>query len=245
MVIKCVVSYDGSQYCGWQVQPHLATIQGEIERVLSMILNHPISIVGSGRTDTKVHALGQVFSFVSDRDLTPDQWKTALNRLLPKDIRIVSASAVSDDFHARFDAVHKRYDYYVSFETENPFVRNYMAIDRGELDIEAMQEAADVFLGVHDFTSFTSAKIHQDKNRVRHITRCEMVRHEKYLQMIFEGDGFLRYQIRMMAATLLEVGHHRLSASDVKDMLDACDKHACRYKADPCGLYLVSVDYKE
>lgn len=244
MVVKCVVSYDGSCYCGWQIQPNLPTIQGEIEKRLSMILNHPVSIVGSGRTDTKVHALGQVFSFINDKAITPSQLMTALNRLLPKDIRILSACEVSEYFHARFDAIHKRYDYYVSFETTNPFIRNYMGVE-SNLDIEAMQQAAQVFLGTHDFTSFTSAKIHQDKNRVRTVTRCEMTVHDQYLQMIFEGDGFLRYQIRMMAATLIEVGHHRITKDDVKEMLEACSKHVCRYKADPCGLYLVRVDYKE
>lgn len=245
MVVKCIVSYDGSNYCGWQVQPNLLTIQGEIERVLSMIMNRSVSIVGSGRTDSKVHALGQVFSFVHDKEMSCIQLKTAMNRLLPKDIRILSVSEVSDNFHARFDAIHKRYDYYVSFDMENPFIRHYMAIINQPLDTCAMQEAAHVFLGTHDFTSFTSAKIHQEKNRVRQVTRCEIVAYENYLQMIFEGDSFLRYQIRMMAAVLIEVGLHRLTCDEVKKMLEACDKHACRYKADPCGLYLVSVDYKE
>lgn len=244
MAIKCIVSYDGTQYKGWQVQPGLKTIQGEIEQVLSMIHNHPVSIVGSGRTDTHVHALAQVFSFQSELELEPEQYQNKLNRMLPKDIRILKAEKVSDEFHARFDCIWKRYDYLVSTDPYNPFTQNYMGKCFNELDIDKMQEAAKCFLGTHDFTSFTSAKIHEDKNRVRTITRCEIIRHPSHIQMIFEGDGFLRYQVRMMAQTILEAGLNRLEASKVKEMIEAKDKHVCRYKADPCGLYLVEVHYK-
>lgn len=244
MAIKCTVSYDGTQYKGWQVQPGLKTIQGEIEQVLSQIHNHPVSIVGSGRTDTHVHALAQVFSFQTELTLEAEQFKSKLNRMLPKDIRILKAEKVSDDFHARFDCIWKRYDYYVSTDVLNPFTQNYMAQCSYPLDIEKMKEAASYFLGTHDFTSFTSAKIHEDKNRVRTMTRCDIIKYPSYIQMIFEGDGFLRYQVRMMAQTIIEAGCNRLEPSKIKEMIEAKDKHCCRYKADPCGLYLVEVHYE-
>lgn len=245
MVIKCVVSYDGFDYCGWQVQPQAKSIQATIEEALATIHNQAIKIVGSGRTDTKVHALGQVFHFESEMEMSEQQWIYALNRLLPHDIRINKVIFMPDNFHARFDCISKRYEYYVSFDKFNPFVDRYMAIEARPLNVEAMKEASQMFLGTHDFTTFTSCKIHKEKDRVRTITTCQIEFINNGLKMIFVGDGFLRYQVRMMAATLLEVGVGHLSAKEVLDMLEACDKHACRYKADPQGLYLVEVNYKE
>lgn len=244
MVLKCTVSYDGTQYKGWQVQPGLKTIQGEIEQVLSKIHNHSVSIVGSGRTDTHVHALAQVFSFESELELDEKQIFNKLNRMLPKDIRILKVEKVNDNFHARFDCIWKRYDYLCSTDPLNPFIQNYMAHSHQKFDLDKMRQAASSFLGTHDFTSFTSAKIHEDKNRVRTMTRLDIIEHPNHIQMIFEGDGFLRYQVRMMAQTLMEVGLHRLEPEKVKEMIEAKDKHCCRYKADPCGLYLVEVHYE-
>lgn len=244
MVIKCVVSYDGTNYKGWQIQPNLKTIQKEIEDVLAKLHScERIEITGSGRTDSHVHALGQVFHFESNLEMSEKDWCFRLNRLLPKDIRIKDVSFESDDFHARFSCVSKRYDYYISIEHDNPFVRNYMCIEKRKLDIEAMKEAAHVFEGVHDFTSFTSSKIHEEKSRVRNISECSVCEHEKYIQLIFKGNGFLRYQVRMMAQTIIEAGLHHIEPNDVERMLVAENKHVCRYKADPCGLYLVEVNY--
>ena len=244
MVIKCTVSYDGTNYYGWQEQPGLSTVQKVIQDVLSKIHGgKDISISASGRTDAQVHALGQVFHFESNIQMKEEQWKYKLNCMLPKDIRIKEVTFVSDDFHARFSCKSKRYDYYISTDELNPFVRNYMAIEKRKLDIQKMKEAASVFIGTHDFTSFTSSKIHEEKSRVRTITTCEVIEHEKHIQLVFIGDGFLRYQVRTMSQTIIEAGLHHIDISDVVKMLDAKDKHVCRYKADPCGLYLVEVYY--
>lgn len=244
MVIKCVVSYDGTQYKGWQIQPGMNTIQKQIEEALAkMHGNQRVEINGSGRTDAQVHALGQVFHFETDKKMEMSQWKYTLNRLLPKDIRIKEVTLEKDDFHARFSCVSKRYDYYISLNDENPFVRNYMCIEKRELDLEAMKKAAEVFVGCHDFTSFTSSKIHEEKNRVRTISECSVHGFDDHIQLIFRGDGFLRYQVRMMSQTIIEAGLHHIEIEDVKKMLDAQDKHVCRYKAKACGLYLVEVNY--
>ena len=244
MVIKAVVAYDGHGYCGWQVQPGLRTIQGEIERVIKLISKQSITIVGSGRTDAKVHAMGQVFHFECDMKMKPEDWLKAMNRLLPKDIRIMKCEMAEADFHARFSAVKKRYDYYITHEVDNPFIQNYMAKDSRRLDVEKMRECAKVFIGTHDFTSFTSNKIHEEKSRVRTIEQIQILDEGNCVHFIFVGDGFLRYQIRMMVQTLIEAGKHRLDYEQIALMLEAKDKHACRYKADACGLYLVEVFYE-
>ena len=244
MVIKCIVSYDGTNYKGWQIQPGLKTVQQEIEDALALIHGGGrIEIIASGRTDAQVHAIGQVFHFETMKEMEMDKWKYKLNRLLPKDIRIREVVLEKDDFHARFSCVSKRYDYYISLDDENPFVRNYMCVEKRNLDTDAMKEAAMVFVGTHDFTSFTSSKIHEEKSRVRTISECSVHVFDDHIQLIFRGDGFLRYQVRMMAQTIIETGLHHIEVKDVKRMLDACDKHACRYKAAACGLYLVEVNY--
>lgn len=245
MIVKCIVAYDGSPYCGWQVQAGSSTIQETIEKALKKMHKRDVSIVGSGRTDTGVHALGQVFHFETELNLTPFHWCAAINRLLPKSIRIQDAMVMPDGFHARFDVISKRYDYYVTSDVDNPFIQNYMGKERRQLDIKAMQESAEIFVGTHDFTSFTSNKIHAKKSRVRTVTRVEVEPMDKGLRMIFEGDGFLRYQVRMMAQTLIEAGLHHEDKVSILKMLEAKDKHACHYKAAACGLYLVKVNYEE
>ena len=237
-------SYDGSKYNGYQKQPKKNTVQGELEKALKQLNGgKDVSLVASGRTDAQVHALGQVFHFESNIQMKEEQWKYKLNCLLPKDIRIKEVTFENDDFHARFSCKSKRYDYYISTDELNPFVRNYMAIEKRNLDISKMQEAANVFLGTHDFTSFTSSKIHEEKSRIRTITECKVIKHENHIQLIFIGEGFLRYQVRMMSQTIIEAGLHHIDTKDIIKMLEAKDKHVCRYKADPCGLYLVEVNY--
>jgi tRNA pseudouridine38-40 synthase len=239
------VSYDGSAYAGWQRQNNAISIQEQIEAALMKIHGHDVEIVASGRTDGLVHAKGQVFHFDSNKELEGKNWQRALNSLLPKDIRILEVQRTDKDFHARFNAVSKRYDYLVTNDIYNPFLERYMGKDSATLDVEYMQECAQVFMGSHDFTSFASAKIDPRKPRVKNITRLEIIKHENHIQMIFEGNGFLRYMVRMLAQTLIEAGKHRLTKADIQKMLDAKDKHVCRYKAAPQGLYLVAVKYSD
>lgn len=244
MVIKCIVSYDGSNYKGWQIQPGLMTVQQAIEDVLAQIHGcKRVEVIASGRTDSQVHALGQVFHFDTEKEMEMSQWKFTMNRMLPKDIRIKEVSLESDDFHARFSCVSKRYDYLISQDETNPFIRNYMLLEKRKLDLEAMREAGKVFEGCHDFTSFTSSKIHEEKSRVRTIYECSVHQEDDFIRLTFRGDGFLRYQVRMMSQTMIEVGLHHIEVDDVKRMLEAEDKNVCRYKAEAYGLYLVEVNY--
>lgn len=245
MRYKAIVSYDGFAYGGWQKQLNSTSIQEEIEKALSSMHDHLVEITASGRTDAKVHAIGQVFHFDSDRELDDFHWTRAINSLLPKDIRIQHVEPVHDEFHARFDAIGKRYDYLVTNETRNPFYERYMGKEWKSLDVEVMKDCAQVFLGEHDFTSFTSNKIDPRKPRIKTITRLDVIKEGDHIRMIFEGSGFLRYMVRMIAQTLIEAGKHKLNKNQIRDMLEAKDKHSCRYKAQPQGLYLVEVYYDD
>ena len=241
---KAVVSYDGSCFGGWQKQPNTNSVQEEIETALQMMHKHPVDIVASGRTDAGVHAIAQVFHFDSEMEVLPGNWERALNSLLPKSIRMQSVVPTSDDFHARFYAVKKRYDYLITNDVLNPFLENYMGKERYALDLAYMQECANVLLGTHDFTSFTSNKIDPRKPRVKTITRLEVLQEQDHIRIIYEGNGFLRYMVRMLTQTLIEAGKHRLTKEEVQAMLEAKDKHACRYKAQAQGLYLTKVYYE-
>ena len=243
MRLKVTVSYDGAHYHGWQKQSNAHSIQSEIEGMLKKLHKHPVEIVASGRTDAQVHALGQVFHFDSEKNIDAMHWKHAMNSMLPKDIRIQCVEQVADDFHARFSAISKCYEYRISYDIDNPFLQQYAGLEKKHLDITYMQECATIFLGTHDFTSFTSAKIDSRKSRIKTITRLDVVEDKDMVRLLFEGTGFLRYMVRMLTQTLLEAGKHKLTKEEVQMMLDGKDKHLCRYKAEPQGLYLVHVTY--
>ena len=245
MRLKATVSYDGSGYAGWQRQDNALGIESIIMDVMERIHHHPVEITGSGRTDAGVHAIAQVFHFDSELKMSKEQWRRAMNALLPADIRMQNVEKVREDFHARFDAISKRYDYYLSYDIDNPFLQRYRAFYRGRLNIERMKECAALFVGTHDFTSFTSSRIDPRKSRVRTITMCTIEETTDGLHFRLEGNSFLRYMVRMIVGTLIEAGRDRLSVQEVKAMLEAKDKEACRYKASGSGLYLVEVRYPE
>lgn len=241
--IKVTCAYDGTAYQGWQRQSQAHSIQEVIETMLAKLHQHPLVITASGRTDAGVHAMGQVFHFDTDKDLDEYHWQAAMNSMLPKDIRIQKVEFVSDAFHARFSAKAKRYDYLISDRVNDPFYQNTVALERRPLDVGYMQECAEVFVGTHDFTSFTSAKIDPRKSKVKTLSDLSVVAKPHMIRLIFVGNGFLRYMVRMIAQTLIEAGKHELTKEDIITMLESCDKRACRYKAPPQGLYLMEVDY--
>ncbi|MFV0382110.1 MAG: tRNA pseudouridine(38-40) synthase TruA [Breznakia sp.] len=245
MRYKVTLAYDGSNYHGWQTQRKGNSIEEKIEEALYRIHHREVRIVGSGRTDARVHAKGQVFHFDSPLHLEAASMRTALNVQLSCDIRVQHVELVDAHFHARFDACAKRYDFYLSSDVDNPFLRSYMAFERAKLDVDKMREAACFFIGEHDFTSFTSAKIDDRKDRIRHITRLDIQQTNQCTHFILEGNSFLRYMVRMIVQTLIMVGKNKLKVDEVKTMLLAKNKHACQYKADPQGLYLTSVTYKK
>ena len=241
MRYKATVSYDGTNYGGWQSQKNSNSIQTEIEKAISKICNEEIKITGSGRTDKGVHAIGQVFHFDTEKSFK--DIKLAINSQLPQDIHIVEVEQVNDDFHARFSAVGKHYDYLINLGEYDPLTRNYMLQLGKELDIEYMKKAAEVFIGEHDFSSFNATSFKEAENQSRNIEKIEILLENKCARLSFYGDGFLRYMVRMLSATLIEAGLHKISIEEIEQMLNAKDKQACHYNVDGCGLYLVEVFY--
>lgn len=243
MIIKCTVAYDGYNYAGWQKQENALGIQTIIEEALEKIQKSPVEIVASGRTDAHVHALGQVFHFQSEIAMQPWQYVKAMNALLPQDIRIQSAKIAPEDFHARFSCKSKQYAYIATYDVTDPFAYRYKAPLYQKLDMEKMLEAASYLIGEHDFTSFSSSRIDSRKPRIKNVCMIEIRNKGKDVHFLFEGNGFLRYQVRMMTGTLIEVGKQKIQPLDVQHMLLEKNKEVCRYNAPPQGLYLMKVRY--
>lgn len=243
MRLKCTVSYDGTNYSGWQVQPHANSIQKEIEGALKRITCEDVIIYASGRTDAKVHAIGQVFHFDTNRVISNSKWLQALNSNTPKDIYFRDIEEVSEDFHARYSAIGKIYEYRFSFGEYNVHRQNYCAYLRRNIDIEAMVEASKIFIGTHDFTSFCANPLKDKPNQIRCIESIDIHQEKEEWIITYKGDGFLRYMVRMLSAALIEVGAYRIDKQTLEQWLQAKDKDVCRLNADPCGLYLKEVIY--
>ena len=243
MRYKATVMYDGTAYSGWQIQPNGVTIQEKLQQALFNLTRQETEIVGAGRTDSGVHALGQVFHFDCEKEFS-DIVK-AINSQLPDDIHVSECVQVADDFHARFDAEWKYYSYVVNTAEYNPLQRNYAWQLCEELDIDLMREAAELFVGEHDFTSFNATKLNEMENQTRTIFNFDISEKQGIVSFDIDGNGFMRHMIRMMVGTLVEVGRYRLSVNQVKDMLEARNKDAVHYNAPACGLYLVKIGYKE
>lgn len=237
-------SYDGSKYYGYQCQPGLNTIQECLEGAICKVNNNiKRSVHSSGRTDKGVHALCQYAHVDLDIDITPKKLKRAINSHLPDDIHIVDTCIVNDDFHARYHVVSKKYEYYLNLGEYNPIEKNYVFQYNYELNIDIMNDAIKVFLGEHDFRAFvTEGK--EKENCVRTITSAyiEKIDNEK-IKFVFEGTGFLRYQIRNMVGILIKVGENKISTEDVEKILLSKDRSKSGKTAPANGLYLVDVKY--
>lgn len=243
--IKCTLAYDGSQFFGYQIQPNKRTVQGEIEKALEKLHKGvKIPIVASGRTDAGVHAKGQVIHFDSFLSIPCEKWPVVLNSLFPDDISVTSAQFVSPTFHARFDVVGKEYRYFVyRSRVRDPFKRYYAYQYCYLIDIEAMKKAATYLTGLHDFTSFCSAKT-EIENRIREIKEIEIIEEEDMLVFRFVGNGFLYNMVRIMVGTLLDVGRGQLRPDDIPIILSKKDRTFAGKTAPPQGLYLWEVYYE-
>lgn len=237
-----VVTYDGTHYAGWQIQPNGISIEEEIEKVLSRILNTPTKIYGSGRTDAGVHSHGQTFHFDSKEIKDLDKFTYSLNSLLPRDIHINTIKKVNDDFNARYDVKSKTYVYLINMGNYDPFNKDYMYQLLRPLDISKMEECLEVFKGEHCFMNFTS-KDEDQANYVREIYECDLEVKDNIVKITFKGNGFMRYMVRMLVGTLIEVGLARLEVAEVKRILEADERKVVSFKAPACGLYLEKVEY--
>ena len=241
--LKCTIQYDGTGYAGYQVQPNGLTIQEVIETTLGRMHKHPVKIIGSGRTDARVHAYGQVIHFDTELSIPPENVVKALNTLLPADIRVRSCEEVEPAFEARYDVIRKEYRYFVRRE-ENAFRRNLSVHVPYPIDLKRIRQGMAHLIGTHDFSSFCVAKTETD-NRVRTIYEAELMTVDDELVFRFQGSGFLYNQIRIMVGTLLDVGRGRFAPEDIKKMLLAKDRNVAGVTAPPHGLYLWEVFYPE
>ncbi len=241
---KCIVSYDGTGFFGYQVQPNKRTVQSELEAaLLKLHKGKEVKVTASGRTDAGVHAKGQVIHFDSDLLIPEERWPIALNSLLPDDISVLSAEKAEESFHARYDAAGKEYRYFLYLSKKrDPFLRNYAFQYPYPLDVGLMKEASQLLLGTHDFTSFCSAKTEME-DKVRTIREITIHQEEDSLVFQFIGNGFLYNMVRILVGTLLEVGNGERKAEEIPELLLKRDRRLAGKTAPAHGLYLWQVFY--
>ena len=243
MRVKCIVSYDGSQFHGFQIQNKQRTVQGEIQKALEKINEEEVVIHASGRTDAKVHAVHQVFHFDTKKELPEEQWKRAINHFMPNDIYILEAKYVDESFHSRYSAIKKEYRYLLSMNEYNPFETHHVFQYGRQLDIQAMREASQIFIGKHNFASYC----HYDQygNTIRTLYSLEIEEKDGIVTFKLVGDGFRRYMVRHLGGGLIQVGAHRITKEILLEMLESEGEKKCLFKAKPQGLYLQEVYYEE
>jgi tRNA pseudouridine38-40 synthase len=249
---KLTIAYDGTDFHGWQFQANKPTIQGEIVAVLRRLTQENILLLGAGRTDAGVHALGQVANFRTQSPLSAAEFQRALNALLPPTIRIVDAEEEGPDFNARWSAKGKIYRYRLyRGKVVPPLLWRYVLHYPFPLDEDAMKAAAAHFVGVHDFTSFAASTGSEDddkeRNMVREIFSTDLTRTEDNQELWFtvHGRSFLRYMVRKMVGTLLEVGRGKLSPGDIENLFTQKDRSKSGPTAPPQGLFMLTVAYEE
>ena len=243
MKILGICSYKGTNYYGWQKQVGFISVQSKIEEVLSQIYDMPISITGSGRTDAGVHAYKQYFHFVTEKDKDLKQLTYAMNKMLPEDIHILSLEKVADDFHARYNAKRKIYEYDILLKNKEVFNYDLAYLYPMNLDVDLLKEALKLFEGEHNYQDFTS-KEEDEGNFIRTIYSIEVKQDKDLIKIRFEGNGFMRYQIRNMVGSAIAVASKKEDISFIKYHLDGNKKREIiAYKAPAMGLYLVDVIY--
>lgn len=241
--IKLVMEYDGSNYHGFQKQRNANTIQAELEQAIHKISRETVAVAAAGRTDTGVHALGQVASFRTELELPADKWRLALNSTLPKDIRILQSEAVYSAFHPQYDALYKSYRYLIYRKKEQAvFYRKYALLCEQELDIEAMQTACRHIVGRHDFRCFCASGSGA-RTWERTVYLCQLEDEGDWIKLNITADGFLYNMVRIIVGTLLEIGRGRIQPEQITAMIDSCDRSQAGPTAAPQGLYLCSVKY--
>lgn len=243
---KCVCAYDGTTFAGWQSQTpgERPALQDVIEARLAVIFKRPLRIHASGRTDAGVHALAQVFHFDSDWRHGSEKLLAALRSGLPPAIQIKTARVVAADFHSRFGAVGKRYEYHVHLGDADPFQRPYCWQVFRPLDLAAMQRAAAALQGKHDFKAFTAGYSTELEDTVRDLRRLEVVKRGRRIKITAEADGFMYKMVRSLAGALVAVGEGKLTPAQVKEILASQKRTALVPTAPPQGLFLVKVFYK-
>ncbi|MEK6710208.1 MAG: tRNA pseudouridine(38-40) synthase TruA [Nitrospinota bacterium] len=237
------LEYDGTDFRGWQVQPGERTVQGELERALATLCGEPVRVVGSGRTDAGVHALGQVAHFDTRASYPLARFRTGVNALVGPDLAVLECREAAPDFHAQHDAIGKTYRYRIlNRRAASPLRRNRAWHLRAPLDAERMVRAAAFLLGEHDFAAF-SREQGRPPSTVRRLGRLEVRREGDEIVIEAAGNGFLRHMVRTIAGTLAGVGRGEREPESLRQILDSRDRAQAGLTAPPQGLFLVGVDY--
>ena len=240
------IEYNGSCYRGWQAQRDgVPTVQLQVERALSRVADHPLTVICAGRTDAGVHASGQVVHFDSDAARSMHAWQFGGNSQLPDDISIRWATAVADDFHARFSAFSRRYRYIMYNHRIRPaLLAGQVSWQYKPLALAPMQTAAQYLLGEHDFSSFRGVYC-QSKTPVKTVHSLRLYQQSRLIVLEIEANAFLMHMVRNIAGTLMEVGSGKREPDWVQSVLAACDRRAAAATASPAGLYLVGIGYPQ
>ena len=240
----CVVEYDGARYYGFQLQASLPTIQGEIEQALWKLTGEKIRVMAASRTDTGVHAKGQVVSFRTMSSLPPQTFVSGLNYYLPEDIAVKEAYRVDDSFNVRRSAASREYNYYIlNSPTRSPLRDSFCHVVGGHLDIEAMNRACQALIGTHDFTSFASSIEVREKSMVRLVHRANVKRYEELVVFNIVANSFVPHQVRNTVGALIRVGLGRMPLDEFHRILEAKKPGLARPSAPARGLCLMRVNY--
>jgi len=246
MNYKLTIAYDGSAYKGWQIQPNASSIQEIIKGVIKTILQEEVRLIGAGRTDAGVHAYGQAAHFCIHKELELRAFLGSMNGLLPHDIRILRIDPVPLDFHAQYSAQGKIYHYHLWLDSILiPSKRFYTHHVRAKIDLDLLHQAAALFVGKKDFTSFANSA-HEgsaSKGAIRHLKRIDIVPQEGGVRLEFEGDGFLYKMVRNIVGTLLEVASGYRSINEIDQIFEKKDRRLAGKTAPPQGLFLMQVLY--
>lgn len=242
--VKLVVAYDGTNYCGWQIQPNGVTIEQKLNEALTQLLGEEIKVTGASRTDAGVHSLGNVCVFETSSRMPAEKISFALNQRLPEDIVVQSSCEVDESFHPRFSKSKKTYEYRIlNRKMRMPTRRLDTYFFHYELDVAAMQKAAGYLVGEHDFKSFCAANA-QSETTIRTIYSCEVFKKEDIITIRVTGNGFLYNMVRIIAGTLIKVGNGDYKPEDMKEILDACDRSKAGPTAPAHGLTMIGLEYE-
>lgn len=240
---KCVCSYDGTHFAGWQIQSSQISVQQVIEEALQSLFKSQVTAHGSGRTDAGVHALEQVFHFDYDWRHSGSDLVKALYTKLPKTIKVHSATQVEDDFHARFSAVSKRYHYRLFLGAPDPFQWPFCWSVRESLDLNRIAEAMKALLGEHDFAAFAANRGVEYESTIRTLTAAQVVKDGSQVRLVFEANGFMYKMVRSLAGCLVNVGLNRIGVADVLRLLESAKRTPLVEAAPARGLFLEKVFY--
>lgn len=242
--IKLTIEYDGKDFNGWQKQPQKLNIQGEIERAIEEVTGEKVELIASGRTDAGVHALGQVANFKTNTTIATSKIPIALNTKLKKSIRILKAEEVEERFHSRYHCKQKTYRYIIrNSENGTAIYRNLEYHYPQKLDVVAMQEAAQYFVGEHDFKGFKASGT-SSKSSVRTIYQAKVIQKDDRIIIELTGNGFLYNMVRIIAGTLIDVGTGKIQPKEIPQIISSKDRTKAGKTLPAYGLYLVNVEYK-